>query len=384
MRVVGQSGRWLKINRGGNEVWLADWVNYSRIEGSEPTGSQQPAAPIDNCCFVDRLCQSNQEWVDGYWAYQNGQCAAPTQPQPATPAQPVASTPATVNNCCFVDRQCRTDEEWVSGYWAYQNGQCGAPAQPQAATTVVDWPPTGGNCCSVNWHCRFDEERVQGFMAFQLFQCADPTQTSAITLTGPVPRIEGSDRFVRHIVATLKLMKSLAPDWYNYVITGMDVIVEQPVHLPPGYYDGQYWACTARAHTGQRKASLETCWIDLSSRITGNIVHDQADTAAALGHEACHLHLHAEGIKFPSSEREEEECRKFGTGAGTLIDSALAAGLNPRRGTTYFKKDRALSLLRTYCSQGYRADLFCSTLQKLESEWANVPYAVFPPGAPEW
>ena len=201
MQVVGKSGSWLKINRSGNEVWLADWVNYSRVEGSEPTGAQQPAASIDNCCFVDRLCQRDQEWVDGYWAYQNGHCAAPAQPQPVTPAQPVASAPANVDNCCFVDRQCLSDQEWVDGYWAYQNGQCGAPAQPQAATTVVDWPPTGGNCCSVNWHCRFDEERVQGFMAFQLFKCADPTQTSAITLTGPVPRIEGSDRFVRHIVA---------------------------------------------------------------------------------------------------------------------------------------------------------------------------------------
>ena len=70
LEVVGKSGSWLKINRNSNEVWLADWVNYSRVD-SGPLES--PAAtPIDNCCFVDRPCQSDQEWVAGYWAYQNG------------------------------------------------------------------------------------------------------------------------------------------------------------------------------------------------------------------------------------------------------------------------------------------------------------------------
>ena len=383
LQVVGNSGGWLKISRNGNEVWLADWVNFSRID-SEPL--EAPAAtPIDNCCFVDRLCQSDQEWIDGYWAYQRNECPAPVEQPTEQSSQPAADASPEVNNCCFVDRQCLTDEEWVSGYWAYQNRQCAAaPAQSQAVTPAIQWPPTGGNCCSVNWRCRFEEERVQGLMAYQLFQCADPTQTSAITLTGPVPRIEGSDRFVNHMVATLKLMKRLAPDWYNYVITAMDVIAEEPVELPPGYYDGQYWQCTARAHTGQRRASFETCWIDLTSRISGNIAHDQADTAAALGHEACHLHLYAEGVRFSSTAEEEAACRKFGTGIASVIDSAIAAGLNPRRGTLYWNKDKALSLLRTYCSQGHRADLFCSTLQQLESEWANVPYAVFPPGAPQW
>jgi len=36
---------------------------------------------VDNCCFVDRHCQSDQDWDDGYWAFQNGLCAAPGQVQ---------------------------------------------------------------------------------------------------------------------------------------------------------------------------------------------------------------------------------------------------------------------------------------------------------------
>jgi len=91
LQVVDSFNRWLKINRNGREVWMASWVSHSRIEDSGQTASQ-PAnvslAQVDNCCFVDRQCQSAQDWENGYWAFQNGQCAAPSKPQPQTPAQP--------------------------------------------------------------------------------------------------------------------------------------------------------------------------------------------------------------------------------------------------------------------------------------------------------
>ncbi len=381
LHVVGTSGNWLKIDRNGREVWLADWVNYSRVDSSAPSGSQQPTTPIDNCCFVDRQCQSDQEWIDGYWAYQNGQCAAPAQPQPSTPAQPVASAPANVDNCCFVDRQCQSDWEWTEGYWAYQTGQCSASAQSQPVTPALPTASelaTGGNCCNSVWECWFEEERVQGYYAYQINQCAGLPQTSAITLTGPVPRIEGSDQFVQHIVTTLKWMKSIAPAWYNYVITGIDLIVEIPV--PFTYFEQD---CTARAHSSERKVTVESCWVVPPSRLPF-IEADLDYSAAMLAHEACHIHTHEEGKYFANQEHEEAECRKFGTGGSVLIYSALAIGLNPRRGTLYWHKDNALNELRSFCSHGYRADLFCPTLQRLESDWLNVPYAVFPPGAPEW
>ena len=48
------------------------------------------SAQIDNCCFVDRQCGSNQEWINGYHAYQNGQCAVPAPSgQPANSSAPV-------------------------------------------------------------------------------------------------------------------------------------------------------------------------------------------------------------------------------------------------------------------------------------------------------
>ena len=36
----------------------------------------------------------------------------------------VSLTPVDVNNCCFVNRQCVTEQQWVDGYWAYQRNQC--------------------------------------------------------------------------------------------------------------------------------------------------------------------------------------------------------------------------------------------------------------------
>ncbi len=83
LQVTGAFNRWLKISHNGGEVWMADWVSYSRVESSpQPTTETQSATsvtPVDNCCFVDRECQSDQDWTDGFWAFQNGQCAAPVQ-----------------------------------------------------------------------------------------------------------------------------------------------------------------------------------------------------------------------------------------------------------------------------------------------------------------
>ena len=426
LQVVGKLNRWLKIHRNGRDVWLADWVDYSRIESAAPTGPQQPTAPIDNCCFVDRQCQSEQEWSEGYWAYQNGQCAAPAQPQPAAPAQPVASAPAIVDNCCFVDRQCQNEGEWEAGYYAFLYGQCATSAQPQPAAPAQpavtvpanvnnccfvdrqcqneeEWeagyyaflygqcaqaqPVTavlpsaselaaGGNCCSLGWHCRFEEERVQGYWVYQINQCAGLPQIAAVTLTGPVPRIEGSSQFVQHIISSLKWVKSLAPDWYNYVVTGMDLIYEVPVHV--SFEDGMH-TCTMRAYSRERKVSVETCWMfwTLNGEAAAEI--DQVSTAAVLAHEACHIHTYEEGKHFASQEDEEKLCTKFNLALESLLGSELTTRLNPRQGTNYLPVHEALSLVRQYCSEGYRADLFCPLVPRVENIWRNVPYAVFPP-----
>lgn len=90
LQVVGQFNRWLKINRNGNTLWMADWVSYSRVAKGEG-GQTLTQSQIDNCCFVDRQCTVDAEWVSGYWAFQNGQCAAPGQTRQSTSLQPTSA-----------------------------------------------------------------------------------------------------------------------------------------------------------------------------------------------------------------------------------------------------------------------------------------------------
>ena len=159
LQVVGEFNRWLKINRNGNDVWMADWVNYTR--------SDQTQSQIDNCCSVDRQCNSDEEWTSGYWAFQNNQCNAPVQSRPKTSAQPASIDQSQIDNCCFLDWQCNTDQEWAKGYSAFQIDHCDVP---------------------------------EGLL------------------------IEGSDAFLSLMKDAINMLKNRAPAWYAYAIDNLDKI----------------------------------------------------------------------------------------------------------------------------------------------------------------
>ncbi|MCY4072880.1 MAG: SH3 domain-containing protein [Chloroflexi bacterium] len=235
LSVVGAANRWLHIDRSGSTVFMASWVGHTRIEETAPT-QPQPVRDIDNCCFVDRQCNSNQEWTDGYWAFQNGQCAAPAQTQPQVSTPPVVSTAPRVSNdnCCSVDRQCTTKEEWEEGWLARLRGEClsaidncchthwdcrteahwiaghdayfsdptqclstgGPPSQSQVSTQPVTIsapvniaaPADIDNCCQVDRQCHNDDDWVRGFYDFQQNQCSSVASTASTRpITGPIP-----------------------------------------------------------------------------------------------------------------------------------------------------------------------------------------------------
>ena len=73
VEVIGKQGRWLQVNRHGG-AWLAGWVSHVRVETAAPATS---TTPVDNCCGIDRACHTDQQWQDGYWAYQRGECQVP-------------------------------------------------------------------------------------------------------------------------------------------------------------------------------------------------------------------------------------------------------------------------------------------------------------------
>ena len=186
LQVIGNFNRWLKIRRSSSEMWMADWVPLTRI------GAAQTPTDIDNCCFVDRQCTSDHEWTDGYWAYQNNHCAAPTQSSQQTPAQTASSTSPSGDNCCFLDWFCSSDDDWVRGFYAFQSNQCAH----------------GG-------------------------------------VSGSGVKIEGSPGFVFQIEHALDLLRNEAPRWHSYVVSGLDLVkqVNHPgsgVHVWKGQFDFNY------------------------------------------------------------------------------------------------------------------------------------------------
>ena len=123
---------------------MADWVDHSRLTaGTTPTTDSSVAQPttsaqteIDNCCFVDRQCTTDEQWVNGYYAYQNQQCGMPAQEPMQTVTAPV-SQPTVVDNLCYTVRTCHTPLEWVEGYYAFQaqqGGQMPVSSQQQTQT----------------------------------------------------------------------------------------------------------------------------------------------------------------------------------------------------------------------------------------------------------
>ena len=83
----GETWCWLNITLG----WLAKTSRVSstktapRVATGAVTSPPVGQSEVDNCCFVDRQCATEQEWTDGYWAYQNGQCGSPTNITPTRP-----------------------------------------------------------------------------------------------------------------------------------------------------------------------------------------------------------------------------------------------------------------------------------------------------------
>ena len=113
-------------------------------------------AQTDNCCGIDRQCSTNDEWVRGYYAFQNNECAAPSQPMQAQAQQQaqIRRSPPSINNCCFSGWQCDDNEEWLSGFWAFQNDHCAVQAHWEA-----QWRRQNGGAGSASIEQRQPEDQ---------------------------------------------------------------------------------------------------------------------------------------------------------------------------------------------------------------------------------
>ena len=282
---------------------------------------------IDNCCFVNRSCVTDQEWINGWHAFQRNECPAS---QPVAQASAPVSAPAgqPIDNCCYVNRSCATNQDWVNGWHAFQRNECPA-SQPVAQASAPVSAPAGqpiDNCCFVDRQCLSNQDWINGYQAFQYGQCYAPGQPQRATPSGSLPRISGSDIFVNHIITSLNWLKRLSPEWYNWVVSHMDSIVEVPT--PAGgkwgadrrdgnWSDDMPWVCTRDcADCRERKVSVETCWMKWTIWGTGPPEFDQMKTVGMLAHEACHMYLHEAGIGFPTWRNSRKtECDKYYIGA---------------------------------------------------------------------
>jgi len=168
---MGRYGRWLKVDWRGHEVWLADWVPMTGAAGGSAVASE--VAPVvipegvNNCCFVNWTCATDEDWQRGFHALQENQCTAPG---------PVV-IPEGVDNCCFVNRTCTTDDEWERGYAAYHLNQCGL------------YPKRGGN---------------QGIV------------------------FEGPAIFTNRLNGALDFIRERSSYWYNYIVDGLSRVKYDP------------------------------------------------------------------------------------------------------------------------------------------------------------
>jgi len=255
LEVIGSYNRWLKISRNG-EVWMADWVAHTRVEGRQPAESD-----IDNCCYVDRQCTADHEWTSGWWAHQRNECPVGTSSTQQTWPQPASSGPAGVDNCCFTGWQCATEQEWINGYVAFQRNHC---------------------------------ERGPGS-----FSQPGPAAYSH----GRVRITQLSEGFATMVHNAFELLRTRAPEWYSYVANVLNGVAE--VH---GAETSYVVPSTAIAYFNHAPHSIRPY-----------IPQDNITMAEFLVHEACHVYQYRQG-RLNQPQKNQCECVRKEHTASLLID----------------------------------------------------------------
>ena len=374
LQVIGQHNRWLKINRNGKQVWMTNWVSHSRVAApaqAPPAAAQQPAN-VDNCCFVDRECHTDEEWMAGYWAYQQNTCPPPALPHIDYQALSLTRTgiPAeetgglitdlghAIDNCCDLDRECHTEAEWRDGYNAFSRLECWDEYHKWARTPDPRYMPAEGsdNCCTApGWLCLNDTHYQRGFDAFLTYSHCRPhimrhfipsheyydavdnccqldreCLTDAdwqrgyhdwsffrcefsVPLIDQLPvRIEGSDEFYSLYRVIFSLLKARSPYYYDYVARGSQRIVQRP--------EGHYALCTS-----PRNNTHESPWHSYDEGPRWHAVLRQLWRTV---HEACHCNRQWAGLdEGLPSEAFEAACMEPQHFALLQVDPGDSSGI---------------------------------------------------------
>ena len=137
----GMTWCWLKISEG----WLA---NTSRVQSTKPARpAAKPVASqavnVDNCCFIDRHCESEEQWKDGYYAVRNKQCSLPTNTsaKAATPGRPRLEGSRTFIQ--FIESTLDLLEARTTHWYRYVVDQ---------TSVIIEGDPYGPGICGAHVH----------------------------------------------------------------------------------------------------------------------------------------------------------------------------------------------------------------------------------------
>lgn len=327
------------IIHAGNEIIIPPaGGSPAQTQGTRGAAPPAPTVPtdVDNCCFVDRHCETEQEWEDGYWAHWHGHCPAPVysetwvQPDPQPVVKPGAlpalwsptglRNPYDIDNCCHLDRSCHTDEEWKAGYVAFKELECWDLYHAWARTPIPGYMPASGsdNCCTApGWLCLNDKHYEKGRWAFSDYGHCNPRvrvnylptsqyydatdncchigwdcQTSAdwergysdflhfrcefsVPLISHIPvQVVGSPAFTRHTRVMFSLLKARSPYYYDYAARAMDKHIQKS---PSGHR-------THNPSCGAENIHLSAFPDVLESNYWKTFLHQ----TSVVVHEACH------------------------------------------------------------------------------------------------
>lgn len=279
--------RWMYVLYNDKHYLIGTWepfttstVQLTSVIDQSSAAAPAPPANVDNCCFVDRHCHSDQEWDEGYWAYQRNECPiSAVQPSPAAAAC-YNTDHASVSGTMNIRQQPTTLSSIVRRAYAGE-------------TVRVTGSQRGAVYCWLNLG--------DGWMAkTALVKSLWPT-----TALSARPQIIGEPAFVAGYSSVLDLMALKAPRWYDYVTSAASTIEQH--HLTGHDAFANY------ADSNNRKiiSGLRALYLH------GNGVLYSVSAAGILAHEACHLHGHdvhpetGEFFHFPCQQAARDVAKEI-------------------------------------------------------------------------
>ena len=212
LTVLKHLNRWYKVNYEGNELWLADWVQHTRLnaDGSAPAGASpmvmtaEPADTAPSNYHIRLLTETNlrelhsldsdivdvlaagsvlnvvdsfNRWLKVEYAADHAWMADWVRHENLSDAEVsdlYAPPPTTmyVDNCCQLGRECDTSAQWRGGHLDFLAGLCPVPADTdQVIYESPEYATLMDNCCLLGRSCENEDDWQSGYYDYARNMC---------------------------------------------------------------------------------------------------------------------------------------------------------------------------------------------------------------------